>query len=176
MGRSRYHFASTELLNFMTCSVLQWIPIFNKQDTRDILLNSFRYLQGEGLKIYAYVILKDHLHIIAQSSNLSRDIARFKSITAKRLLTWLSEHEENRILNQFSIYKKAHKRDRKFQIWQEGVHTEWIHDEKMMMQKVEYIHNNPVEYGYVNRPEDWRYSSARNYLGLDSVLEVCKEW
>ena len=176
MGRSRYHFASAELPHFMTCSVLQWISIFKNPDTIDILLNSLRFLQGDGLKIYAFVILEDHLHIIAQSSNLSRDIARFKSITAKQILAWLSEHEEYTLLSKFSLNKKAHKRDRKFQFWQEGVHPEWIQNKKMMIQKIEYIHNNPVEYGYVKRPEDWRYSSARNYLDLDSVLEVCKEW
>ena len=134
----------------MTGSVLQWIPIFKKSDTINILLNSLRYLQGEGLKLYAYVILEDHFHLIAQSSNLSRDIARFKSITAKQLIAWLRQNKEITLLDQLSFHKKAHKRDRKYQFWQEGVHPEWIQNKKMMIQKIEYIHNNPVEYGYVD--------------------------
>jgi len=43
-------------------------------------------------------------------------------------------------------------------------------------QKIEYIHNNPVERGYVDRPEHWRYSSARDYLGQEGLLRVCRGW
>jgi hypothetical protein len=57
-----------------------------------------------------------------------------------------------------------------------GVHPEWIQNEEMMGQKIEYIHRNPVERGYVDQAEHWRYSSARNYQGMDGLLEVCKQW
>jgi len=56
------------------------------------------------------------------------------------------------------------------------VHLEWIQNEKMMRQKIEYIHRNPVKLGYVDKAEHWRYSSARNYQGMDGLLEVCKQW
>jgi hypothetical protein len=42
----------------------------------------------------------------------------------------------------------------------------------MFIQKLEYIHNNPVRRGYVDDPAHWRYSSYRNYMGLPSLLEV----
>ena len=70
------------------------------------------------------------------------------------------------IVNHYTFYKKAHKNERAYQFWQEGVHPELIQNDAMMRQKIEYIHQNPVERGYVDRPEHWRYSSARNYLGL----------
>ena len=139
-------------------------------------MNSLRYISNEGLNLYAYVILENHLHLIAQSNDLSRDITRFKSFTAKQLIAWLVENRIKTILEQLAFYKKAHKGDRAFQFWQEGVHPEWIQNERMMRQKVEYIHNNPVERGYVDRPEHWRYSSARNYLGMEGLLDVCVEW
>ena len=63
-----------------------------------------------------------------------------------------------------------------YQFWQEGVHPEYIQNEDMMRQKVEYIHQNPVNRGYIDRPEQWRYSSARNYLGLEGLLEVHTQW
>ena len=126
--------------------------------------------------MYAYVILENHLHLIAQSSDISRDISRFKSYTSKQVIAWLVENRIKVILDQLAFYKKAHKIDRKYQFWQEGVHPELIQGEKMMRQKVEYIHNNPVERGYVDCPEHWRYSSARNYLGMKGLVEVCDEW
>ena len=103
-------------------------------------------------------------------------MARFKSYTAKNLIHFFSENNIRIILDQLAFYKKAHKGDRALQFWQEGVHPEWIQNEDMMRQKVEYIHRNPVERGYVDRPEHWRYSSARDYLGGEGLLEVCTAW
>ena len=176
MGRSRYKFIDVISPHFMTCTVLHWIPVFTRRETVSILLDSLRFLKDEGLKLHSYVILENHLHLIAQSEQLDRDIVRFKSFTARKLIQHLEKHQVNTILDQLAFYKKAHKGDRTYQFWQEGVHPEWIQDEDMMRQKIEYIHQNPVERGYVDKPEHWWYSSARNYLGMEGLIEVCMEW
>jgi REP element-mobilizing transposase RayT len=176
MGRSRYKFTQVDQPHFMTLTVLHWIPVFTRPDTVDILFNSFRYLAGEGLSIYAYVILENHLHLIAQSKQLDHDIARFKSFTSRQLLAWLQEKKAKTLLDQLAFYKKAHKGDRTYQFWQEGVHPELVQGEDMMRQKVDYIHQNPVKRGYVDEAEHWRYSSARNYAGNTGLLEVCTQW
>ncbi len=46
----------------------------------------------------------------------------------------------------------------------------------MMIQKLEYMHYNPVKRGYVDDPMHWRYSSTRNYAEQEGLLEVCMEW
>jgi len=156
--------------------VLHWIPVFTRPDTVDIILDSLRHLMTEGLQVYAYVVLENHLHMVAQSPKLDKDLARLKSFTAKEIIRYLDENNVKVILEQLAFYKKAHKDDRAYQFWQEGVHPEWIQDESMMRQKVEYIHYNPVKRGYVDKAEHWRYSSARNYLGQTGLLEVCQQW
>ena len=176
MGRSRYKITYPQLPHFMTCTILHWIPVFTRPQTVEILLNSLQYLTDEGLKLYAYVILENHLHLIAESEQLGRDIARFKSFTAKNLIQYLSANNITTILKQLEFYKKAHKDDRLYQFWQEGVHPELIQNEVMMQQKVNYIHQNPVKRGYVDLPEHWRYSSARNYQGMVGLLDVCRVW
>ncbi|TAK64728.1 transposase [Methylobacter sp.] len=176
MGRSRYEFTDPSLPHFMTVTVLHWIPVFTRPDTVNIVLDSLRHLSAEGLKVYAYVILENHLHLVAQSPQLDRDMARFKSYTAKQLIVFLGENNVKTILDQLAFYKKAHKIDRGYQFWQEGVHPELIQSDPMMRQKVDYIHQNPVKRGYVDKPEHWRYSSARNYAGEDGLLDVCKLW
>ena len=160
----------------MTCTVLHWVPVFTRTETVEILLDSLRHLSTEGLKIYAYVILENHMHIIAQSADLRHDVGRFKSYTAKQILAYLKENQVKTVLDQLAFYKKAHKNDRGYQFWQEGVHPEWIQSDEMMRQKIAYIHNNPVTRGYVDEPEHWRYSSARNYAGLEGRLDVSMEW
>jgi hypothetical protein len=58
-------------------------------------------------------------------------------------------------------------------VWQEGFHPQRIDSDAMMQQKIHYIHQNPVRRGFVDAPEEWRYSSARNYVCNDhSVLEI----
>jgi hypothetical protein len=58
------------------------------------------------------------------------------------------------------------------QIWTHENHAEHIFSQKFIEQKVHYIHNNPVRSGIVVNPEDYLYSSARNYAGLESVIDV----
>jgi len=176
MGRSRYRFADPHLPHFMTCTVLHWIPIFTRPETVNILLDSFRHLQNDGSKLYAWVVLENHMHLIAQSDDLSRDMTRFKSYTSTQVTQYLKENSVTTILDQLAFYKKRHKGDRVLQFWQEGVHPESIQSSEMMQQKVHYIHFNPVKRGYVDLPEHWRYSSARDYQGGAGLIEVCRDW
>mgnify|MGYP000333141504 FL=1 len=176
MGRSRYKIIDSQQPHFMTVTVLHWIPLFTRPATVEIILNSLRFLMKEDLKVYAYVILENHLHLVAQSKDLSKDMARFKSFTASRLIQYLKDNNVRSILDQLAFYKKAHKTDRTYQLWQEGVHPELIQGQEMMQQKVAYIHQNPVKRGYVDFDVDWRYSSARNYAGGEGLLDVCHDW
>jgi len=176
MGRSRYKITEVKQPHFLTCTVLHWIPVFTRPETVSIVLDSIRYLQNEGLKLYAYVILENHIHFIAQSDQLDKDIARLKSFTATQILLYMKKRNVTNILDQLAFYKKAHKTDRAFQFWQEGVHPELISNVDIMRQKIEYIHNNPVKRGYVDEAEHWRYSSARIYAGQHGLLDVDRDW
>ena len=176
MGRSRYKITEPTQPHFVTLTVLHWIPVFTRPDTVSILLDSLRFLSKDGLNVYAWVVLENHAHFVLQSPALDHDIARFKSWTAKQLIQYLANKNVRKILDQLAFYKKAHKDDRTYQFWQEGVHPELIQGDDMMRPKVEYIHQNPVKRGYVDEASHWRYSSARDYLGKPGLLEVCCRW
>ena len=176
MARSRYRITDPVLPHFVTCTVLHWIPVFTREATVDIVLESLRFLKCGGLRLHAYVILENHLHMVVQSGDLNRDMARFKSYTSRQLLSYLAARNARQILDQLAFYKKVHKRDRTYQFWQEGCHPEWIQNDAMMRQKIEYIHQNPVKRGYVDQPEHWQYSSARDYAGTTGLIEVDRVW
>ncbi len=176
MGRSRYKITEPQQPHFITLTVLHWIPVFTRPDTVNILLDSLRFLSKDGLQVYAWVVLENHCHFVVQSEALDHDIARFKSWTAKSLIQYLADRNVRQILDQLAFYKKAHKDDRAYQFWQEGVHPELIQGEDMMRQKIEYIHQNPVKRGYVDEAVHWRYSSARDYAGIGGILETCTRW
>ena len=177
MGRSHYKIHNPQAVHFLTDTVVNWMPVFTRPDTVNIILNSFSYLQQQhDVKLYGYVILENHLHWVAQSNNLAKDVARFKSYTAKQILQYLELQKQHRLLKQLAFYKKKYKNDRQYQFWQEGSHPQEIQDSKMLLQKLNYIHQNPVKRGYVDEPIDWRYSSARNYAGKKGLIDVLTAW
>ncbi len=177
MPRSRYQFVSSEHPYFMTSTINGWLPVFTRKETVESVLDSWKYLQETSeFKLYGYVILENHIHFIAKSNDLSKDIRRFKSWTGKRILSQLKSAGANRLLEQLELMKRAYKTDSKYQLWEEGTHPQLIESESVMRQKLDYMHFNPVKRGYVERPEHWRYSSARNYAGLPGLIEVIRDW
>jgi len=168
MGRSRYKIYEPTHPHFITLTVLHWIPLFTNTKSVDILLES------DNLKIYAYVILENHLHLVASSDDIAKTIKKFKSYTAKKLLELLQKENIKTILEQLAFYKKAHKKTTTYQVWQEGMQPKLMQNEKIMLQKIEYIHNNPVKRGYVDEAKHWRYSSARDYEGTKGLLDIKK--
>ncbi len=176
MPRSRYRILEVHHPHFMTATVNNWLPLFTRPQTVEILLDSWRFLQREGkLTLFGYVVMENHLHLVAASPDLSATMRRFKSWTARRIIDYLEEIRARRMLELLVLFKRAHKTESIYQIWEEGSHPQAIMTEAMMHQKIDYIHHNPVARGYVDRPEHWRYSSARNYLGQPGLIEVCRE-
>ena len=87
MGRSRYKIYEPTHSHFLTCTVLHWIPLFTNKESVNILIESFKFLQkNDNFKLYAYVILENHIHIVAQSDDIAKSMARFKRHTARALL------------------------------------------------------------------------------------------
>jgi REP-associated tyrosine transposase len=177
MTRTRYVFQEKNQPHFLTCTVVGWLPIFTRPETVNILLDSWRFLQKETrMTLYGYVILENHLHLIASAEDLGKEIGDFKSFTARRIIDYLAEHHVETLLQQLRFWKNHYKVDRKYQLWQEGSHPQLIQGDEMMLQKLEYIHLNPVKRGFVDEAVHWRYSSARNYHGMPGLIEVATNW
>jgi REP element-mobilizing transposase RayT len=177
MPRSRFRFGEDPYPHFLTCTVVAWLPVFTRPETVQIVLDCWRFLQEQGrLRMFGFVILENHLHCIASSPELSKEIGDFKSFTARKIIDLLQEKSVRTILKQLRHAKARHKTDREYQLWQEGSHPKIMENEEVMRQKLDYIHLNPVKRGYVDRPEDWRYSSARSYVGREGLLAVTMDW
>ena len=176
MARDRYRILDPRAPHFVTCTVVQWLPLFAQPANVDSLRDCLRYQQSEReLRLFGYVIMENHCHLVVQAPDLARVLASFKSYTASRMIKRLRERRSP-VLDLLAWHKLQHKTDREHQLWQEGAHPEQIQGEEMMRQKLEYIHNNPVKRGYVDDPLHWRYSSARNYAGLEGLIEVDTSW
>ena len=81
MGRSRYLITESDKPHFLTYTVLEWLSVFTRPETVDILLNCWRYQrENVGLKLYGYVILENHLHCVLQANELDKCIHSFNLI------------------------------------------------------------------------------------------------
>jgi len=174
MTRTRYKFLPEDTVPyFLTSTTVGWLPLFSDPHIADILVDALKFLiSHQRMTLYAYVIMKNHIHLIASAENLSKEMANFKSFTARRCIAFYLDRHMQDLLEQLRSLKLQHKTDRPHQFWQEGSHPQRIKDEVMMSQKVEYIHQNPVQRGYVDEPEDWQYSSARDYGGSAGLIPV----
>ena len=166
---------------FITITTVGWIDVFTRLSQKFVLINSLAYCQKKkGLEIYAYCIMSNHLHILckAQEGYLLSNIVRdFKKFTSKRIIEKIiNEPESCRewMLDYFSKACSHLKRDQQYKVWQNGYHAEICYSSKFIKQKLNYIHNNPVQDEIVEKPEDYIFSSARNYAELTNELDVTR--
>jgi putative transposase len=177
MPRSRYRIRETEYPYFLTCTVVGWHPVFTRPEAVQIHFDCWDFLrQNRGFRLYGYVVLENHLHLIAFAPDLSNAMKSFKMFTAQATIELLERHAADMLLRQLRALKLRHRTRSEYQVWQEGNHPKQIGNEEMMRQKLEYMHDNPVKRGYVDEAVHWRYSSARNYAGLRGLVDVITDW
>ncbi|MEA2095660.1 MAG: transposase [Candidatus Cloacimonadota bacterium] len=169
--RSSYKVVEANGIYFVSSTIVEWIPIFTHEKYFQIIIDSLNFSRSEkDLKIYHYVIMDNHFHLIVKHPKLSDVMRSLKGFTAEKILEELKKDKNNWKINLLRYYKKKHKDTSNYQVWQEGFHPQLITSYKMLAQKVEYLHYNPVKRGFVNKSEDWKYSSAGNCNWDGSVI------
>lgn len=177
--RPGYAIRDQNATHFLTFTVCGWIDLFTRKLYKDILVDSLRYCQKEkGLILNAYVIMSNHLHIIARAargSMLSDIIRDFKKFTHHEMIKIIESDVESRrlwMLHQFKYYASRHSKNEHYQIWTNNNHPEECVSSGFTATKLFYTHDNPVRAGIVAKAEDYLYSSAGTYAGLKGLLDV----
>ena len=179
---SKYKIHNPKGLYFLTLTTEGWIDVFTRAIYRDILVDSLKYCMKEkGLVVYAYVIMSNHIHLIAQSESetqtLSDIIRDFKSFTAKQINKQIQnvktgESRREWLTYLFGYFARGSQRNRTFQFWQSDNHPIELWSPRVIEQKLAYIHWNPVNAKIVAEPSHYIYSSASNYFLDKGILEV----
>ncbi len=168
----KYKFHNPDGLYFVTFAVQGWVDVFTRNEYKDILVDNLAYCQKEkGLELFAWCIMTNHVHLIAKAEgkNSLSDIFRdFKKYTSKAIFKSIADNDfESRremLLKHFSSSEGIRfwrSDNNPVELWSNGVIT----------QKLNYIHQNPVEKGLVFRAEDYVYSSAIGYAGKKGLLD-----
>lgn len=164
---------------FLTLTVIDWVDVFTRPTYKSLIVDSLRYCQQhKGLELYAWVLMTNHLHLIASAkegyilSDVLRDLKKF---TSKALVKTIEEEAESRrhwMLYRFEFAGKYDSKIKNYKFWRDGNEAKAIFTNSFLLQKLHYLHDNPVRAGIVEFPEEYLYSSARNYAGKKGLLDV----
>ncbi|OJW85286.1 MAG: transposase [Bacteroidetes bacterium 46-16] len=172
MGFS-YRIDDQQGLYFITATVTQWVDVFSRREYADIIIDSLKYCQQEkGLLKYGWVIMSNHLHMIAActgDNELSDTLRDFKKYTASKVVEAIANNKHESRKNWLLWLLKPHE---DITFWQPGNHPEHIHSRLFYEQKLKYIHDNPFRAGICDREEAYIYSSARDFYGMKGLLDL----
>ncbi|WP_207435649.1 REP-associated tyrosine transposase [Sabulibacter ruber] len=165
---TKYKTRNPEGIYFLSMAVVEWVDVFTRREYCELLVDSLRYcIQQKGLVLHAWVIMPNHLHLIASStekSSLPNILRDFKKFTSNKLIQAIQDNplESRRrwMLWIFQSNGQHNSQNTHHQFWQQSNHPIELDSAHLMEQKLTYLHQNPVELGLVEEPEHWRYSSA----------------
>ena len=174
-----YKFHNSEAAYFISFAVVEWLDVFTRNEYKDIVIDSLSYCQkNKGVEIYAWCVMTNHIHLLFRSIKeqkpelLIGDFKRFTSKTiVKAIATIPKESRREFMLKQFKKAADKSSNVNNFQFWRHDNKPIELWSSKVTNEKINYIHNNPVEAGLVYNPEDYVYSSARDYSGEKGILD-----
>jgi len=174
-----YKFHNPEGVYFVSFAVVEWLDVFTRNEYKNILLSNLAYCQqNKGMEIFAWCVMTNHVHLVFRSTGERAPeqlLGDFKRHTSKQLVKAIIENpQESRkewLLEQFKKAGMGSSNVRDYQFWRHDNKPIELWSSKVIDEKINYIHQNPVEEGYVFKAEDYIYSSAIDYAGEKGMLE-----
>jgi putative transposase len=153
---------SREHPDFITITCLNWKHLLQDDHVKEIIIGSLDFLYREKrIVVYAFVIMPNHLHMVWQmiGNHKREDVQRdFLKYTAQRILRHIKTSNPDMLRELFVGAK-----DRKYQVWERNSLSIPLWSPKVLWQKINYIHQNPVRAQLCNLPFEYKYSSAGFY-------------
>lgn len=158
-------------LNHVTLTVCGWIDIFSRKTYKDLIIENLKYCQKhKGLHISGYVIMSNHIHLLASAEegneSFSAILRDFKKHTSKEIIKMIKKIPESRrdwMLDLFTKYANEDCDNTDYKVWKRGNYPTLLWTLMHMWTNLNYIHNNPVKAGYVSDAKNYLYSSAITY-------------
>lgn len=174
-----YKFHNPEGVYFVSFTVVEWVDAFPRNEYKNILVDSLAFCQQEkGMEIFAWCIMTNHMHLVFRSINGQKPellLGDFKRFTSKAVVNAIMENlRESRkewLLEKFRQAGATASNVKDYQFWQHNNKPIELWSNKVIYEKINYIHNNPVEKGLVYNPQDYVYSSARDYAGEEGLIK-----
>lgn len=181
MSEKKEQKADPQACSYITFNTVDWVDIFVRPVYKQIIVDELNcYIVSKGLIVYAWCLMSNHLHLLARNSDpggLARIEREFKRVTTNKILEALEDETDLRkewMLNRFEQCSHSLKRLEKYQLWQTCSNPSFIDFKQVfkLKEKVLHIHENPVRDRIVDRPEDYVFSSARDYAGEKGLVRT----
>jgi putative transposase len=160
---------------YLTSVAKDRLPVFKTDQVKLIACQAiYEARRSGGFLIFAYVIMPDHFHLITCSTLKASETLRYiNGITGHRIISFLKKGGHDSSLRK--LERESGAREHKYSLWDHHPNAKRLTNESTFMQRVNYTHQNPVRLGLVDRAEDYRWSSARQWkaiLAEDEPLPV----
>src|ERR1700744_2062423 len=146
----QYRVRNFEEIHFVTFTIVDWVDVFIRPVYKQLIIESLKYCQEQkGLEIYAFCLMSNHLHLLVAANHpdyLPDVIRDFKKYTNKQIISLIEKENESRrdwVLYRFKYHAKYNNRVQDYKVWQDGYHGIECYSPKILLQKLDYIHNNP---------------------------------
>ena len=174
-----YKFHNPEGLYFVSFAVIGWLDVFTGNQYKDILIDSLSFCQiNKGMEIIAWCIMTNHVHLIFRSLEGEKPeqlLGDFKRYTSREVVKAIKgnpkEGRKEFLLEQFKKAAANSSNVKHYQFWRHDNKPIELWSNTVIREKVDYIHQNPVEAGLVHKAEEYVYSSAKDYAGEQGLLE-----
>jgi len=179
MSSDNYYITDQNAPYFFTFTVYDWVDVFTRKDYRFIITDSLNHcVKNKGLKIYAWCLMSNHLHIVCSANEgfrISEIVRDFKKYTSKAIVKLINEIPESRkdwLLYRFKYAGKYDHRIKFYKFWEDSNHAILLDDKFKIEQRINYTHENPVRAMIVAECPEYLFSSARDYSGDKGLVEV----
>jgi REP element-mobilizing transposase RayT len=151
-------------LYFYTATIVEWKHLLKSDNYKDIIIGSLKYLvDNKKIAVYGFVIMPNHLHLIWELLELNgkeSPHASFMKFTSHSILKDLRKNDPS-WLKEFEVELTT----RNHQFWQRDALPIHLYTPNIIYQKLDYIHNNPMQERWMlaESPSEYKYSSAYFY-------------
>ena len=162
-------------LYFVTTSAVQHRHLFQRDMMKRLIVDSLDCMRlRERFKLYAFVIMPNHIHLIIQcraDDSLAACLRDLKKHIADRLIRHYRA-EGNQPALDFLASAVTQSDKQRHKVWEDGYNAKEVFSPKFLRQKMVYIHNNPCQphWNLVEHPEAYSWSSARFYLLEETAI------
>jgi putative transposase len=171
MSSERFRISRDTPSLFITAIAKDRLPIFRTDTIKAITCEALdQAQQSGGFLLLAYVVMPDHVHLLTDSPRPASEILRYiKGTIGHEVIEYLKRegYEESLRKLRHEEWKRRHR----YSLWDHESNVFSIFSEAILMQKVNYVHLNPVRAGLVQRATDYRWSSARFWQGCVTESE-----
>jgi putative transposase len=165
---------------FVTFTVERWIDVYTRDLYKNIFVDSLNYcIEHKRLIVHAWVLMTNHAHLLIDSTDVPIEfmVRDFKRHTSKATFKAIGDNiQESRGWMTYFFERAGHGNcmNKHFQFWQNGYHPIHCWKKELILQKIKYIHQNPVRAGFVSYDYEWKYGSASNYVNDIGMVKIEK--